>query len=76
MITMTFSCKECGLVKQPVQVPARETVEHDVVHYMKNVVTPIIADEHRRLSPNCKAETITDLMIPIDGAEFIGQQIE
>lgn len=78
MITVYFTCHQCGLVKQPVQVPARENPDVEaVVHWVKNIVAGCISREHDRLSPNCKIKTISDVMIPNPPeAEFIGQQIE
>ena len=75
MITVLFTCDKCGLKKQPLQVPAREHEGVDIRIYMEKM-TYWVADEHRRLSPNCDAEKITQLMIPTAGADFIGQQVE
>lgn len=78
VITVYFSCKKCGLVKHPVQVPAREDPDPEsVVYWMKEIVGGCISHEHDRVSPHCKIETISDVMIPMPPeAEFIGQQVE
>jgi hypothetical protein len=75
MITILFSCNECGIKKHKLQIPARESPEHNVCEYMK-MVAAWVGDEHKKISPNCKATKISDLMIPMDGADFIGQQVE
>lgn len=74
MITIMFSC-ECGLKSHKLQVPARETADEDIRIYMDKIAH-WINEEHHRVSPNCQATKITDLFIPIEGAEFIGQQVE
>ena len=76
MITVRFNCPQCGLIKHAVQVPAREHDQVDVVWWMKEVVTRAVASEHNRVSPQCRATTIEELIIPIENCEFIGQQIE
>jgi hypothetical protein len=76
MITIYFSCEGCGLVKQPLQVPAREDPETEAVIPWMNQTTAIISEEHRRLSPNCTAKELKNIMIPLEGAEFVGQQVE
>lgn len=75
MITIYFSCEGCGLVKHPLQVPAREHGDVSVVEWM-NHTAACISEEHRRVSPNCKADVMKNIMIPLEGAEFVGQQVE
>lgn len=74
MITVLFSCKACGLTKHALQVPARETPESDVCAWMRKT-TYHVRDEHERVSPQCR-NNVVDLMIPTEGSEFIGQQVE
>jgi len=77
MITVLFSCRACGLKDASVQVPARETPDDDVIHWMKEVVPYCIQDEHRRRSPHCTHNSASDVKIPMPPeAEFLGQQIE
>jgi hypothetical protein len=76
MITIYFSCEGCGLVKHPLQVPAREDPETEAVIPWMNQTAHCISDEHRRISPNCKALEMKNIMIPLEGAEFVGQQVE
>ena len=75
MITLMFSCDGCGLSKHPFQVPARETEDQSVLQWMEKVKM-WVGDEHCRVSPNCQSTTMKELMIPTEGAEFIGQQVE
>lgn len=75
MITCYYTCKACGTVKRPVQVPARTT--EDVVSWLRKVVAFAIGNDHRTHSPKCQATKMSDLMIPLPPeSEFIGQQIE
>lgn len=74
MITVMFSCKGCGLEKHKLQVPARDRTDVDVTAWVNQTMSHV-ADEHRRLSPNCK-ETKCDLYLPMQDAEFLGQQVE
>jgi hypothetical protein len=78
MITLRYSCPECGLVDIAVQVPAREDPEPEaVLTWMQQVVLPTVADDHNKRSPNCHPKELKDLKIPFDkNSEFIGQQIE
>lgn len=75
MITLMFTCKGCGLVDHKFQVPARESADHDVVAWMKKVEA-WVSDEHTRVSPKCTANKLDNLKIPMEGADFIGQQVE
>ena len=34
--------------------------------------TLLVAKEHRRLSPTCDAQELTELLIPVTGADRIG----
>lgn len=73
MVTVMFDCKACGLVKHPVQVPARTT--EDVCDWVAKVGV-WVGDEHRKVSPLCSSRTC-DLYLPNPaGSEFIGQQVE
>lgn len=69
-----YSCGECGINKVDVDVPARGRAV-DVVFWVQEVVARRIGDDHQKRSPDCKAKTIQNLMIPIsDDDEFIGQE--
>lgn len=76
MITVLYSCKKCGIVDRPVQVPAREHQDIDVVHWMQNIVARSVSIDHQQVSPSCIPDTLSDIKVPIADSEFIGQQIE
>jgi len=77
MITVLFSCSKCGLKDVPVQVPARESAQSDVVHWVKIVVGTAIGEAHEKMSPHCHPEVLDNIKIPAQPeAEFLGQQIE
>jgi hypothetical protein len=77
MITCKYSCPECGIVDQEVQVPARQSAQVDVVQWMEKVVFPTIGEDHKNRSPKCNPKELKNLMVPTPPeAEFIGQQIE
>jgi hypothetical protein len=80
MITVKYSCPQCGIKGREVQVPARDTAEADVTDWMNRTIR-IVGEDHLLVSPVCRTSNLTDLMFPlknVDGqeAEFIGQQIE
>lgn len=78
MITVQYSCPECGLKDVPVQVPAREDPdENAVVPWMHEQVIPSVTADHDKRSPKCHPKELKDLKIPLPpGSEFVGQQIE
>jgi hypothetical protein len=78
MITVLFSCTECGLVDVECQVRARPK-EEDVVKYVGQVVARAVQEKHTRLSILCEAKTIQDLKIPFDTDDpdgWIGKQTD
>ena len=77
MITVKYSCAECGLNDREVQVPARATEATDVCHWVGVTVAQCVSDDHSRISPSCRSDKASMLKIPMPKeAEFIGQQIE
>lgn len=77
MITVLFSCKECGLKDVPVEVRARESPEEDVILYVEKVIGKAVMEKHTRMSLLCDATTIQDLKVPIDPTDphdWIGKQ--
>jgi hypothetical protein len=80
MITVMYSCEECGVVDAKCEVPARDTEDEDVRDWMNRLIYIVSAD-HRSLHPKCKTKKLINLKIPLKGkdgpeAEFIGQQID
>ncbi len=69
-IPVRYSCTLCGTLKQTVQVPAREQHE-DLKRWMDKTIRLLGKDHHAR-SPLCMPKELHDLMIPVDGAEWIG----
>lgn len=75
MITVLFSCEECGVRDQAVEVTARKSHE-DISKWMNTTMIETVAARHYLLSPHCKAKKITALKIPLNNTDdaFIGQQ--
>lgn len=65
IITVKYSCAVCGLKDRDVMVPERDPAE-DVAHYLNVQLVPCITADHARFSPQCRAERITTIKIPID----------
>ena len=64
-----YSCIECGLSDTCCEVTARS--EEDVLVWMDYLILAI-AYNHSMRSPHCPAKSITDIKIPISGADKIG----
>lgn len=76
MITVLYSCEKCGIIDKPVQVPAREHHEIDVAYWMREVVGLAASLDHQQTSPHCRPDSLTNIKVPLGGADFIGQQVE
>jgi hypothetical protein len=76
MITIYYHCKACGLVKRPVEVPARPS-EQDLKEWME-IVKQRVADDHTMKSLTCESRHC-DLLIPVPPAggekTWIGMQV-
>lgn len=70
-INVKYSCDECGLEKAECEVPARAE-DTDVRFWVEYICGSAVRVDHYRRSPGCRANTISNLMIPISGADFIG----
>jgi len=68
-IPVRYSCVECGLKDVRCDVPARgsESVETWLIK-----TTHLLCDDHDRRSPNCCPKFLTDILIPIAGADKPG----
>lgn len=78
MITIKFSCEECGIKDEAVEVAARQENE-DLVKWVGSSVISAITFRHSMISPECKAQEITDLKIPIDDKDdhgWVGKQTD
>lgn len=64
MITVKYSCAQCGLVDRDVIVPERG--EEDVVTYVRDIIGACVGDDHQRISPHCQARKLTHVKIPLN----------
>jgi hypothetical protein len=69
-LTVRYTCTACGLHQVPCQVPARADTD-DLRLWVGETLT-LVATDHRRRSPACRATALTSLLIPITGADKIG----
>lgn len=67
--TCKYSCGLCGLKRIEIAVPARQ--EESVTDWMDATVRLVAAD-HRRRSPGCRAKELTELMVPMTGTKKVG----
>jgi len=69
-LTIFYTCDSCGINERPINVKAREKDEN-IVRWIEQV-TICISNDHSRVSPDCRAERMTNVKIPISGADQIG----
>lgn len=69
-ITVRYSCPNCGIKGRDVQMAARG--DEDVITWMEHTCIPTVSRDHAATSPLCTATSLSDLMIPITGAEKVG----
>jgi hypothetical protein len=70
-ITCKYSCDECGLHRVEVTVPARPK-SMDIARWVQNVAAYMVYADHSCRSPKCRSNTMSEMMIPITGAEILG----
>jgi hypothetical protein len=70
-ITCKYSCALCGLKRVAVEIPMRASDE-TAVHWMEQLVIPNLVADHEQRSPACHPETLSELLIPMAGADYIG----
>lgn len=70
MITIRYSCHLCRLEKVHCDVPERQEGA-DISDWMK-IVGAHLSDDHARRSPNCHPDSLSDVLIPVSGAQYIG----
>lgn len=73
MLTIKYTCDDCGLKDREVIVPEREHGQN-IVDYVQDFIGQCVKEDHSRVSPNCLATKITQLKIPIDPKTIIGQK--
>lgn len=79
MISIRFTCDECGIKDKLLRVPERKSKDSDVKFYIEQVIGNAIGWAHRELSPKCKAKCMTNLKIPIDDKDpdaWVGKQTD
>lgn len=72
-ITIKYSCCKCGINKRDLEVPARSEGE-DVVHWAEGLGEHM-AKDHAAISPFCRVDEFSDVMIPLDNRNQIGGEI-
>jgi hypothetical protein len=70
MITVMYSCAGCGVHRVSVAVPARG--DEPVVDWMEKTLMVTLGFDHSARSPFCESRSMSELMIPMTGAECIG----
>jgi hypothetical protein len=70
-LSVMYSCEKCGLKRVSVPVRTREADE-DVVHWVEVAVGSAIGDDHQSRSPHCRVSTMSEVMIPVTGADRVG----
>lgn len=68
-LTIFYSCDECELEKISLEVKARE--QEDVKTWLDATVR-MVAQDHLRRSPLCRAKKLKSIMIPVTGTNVIG----
>lgn len=69
-IKVQYSCHECGLYKAECEVPAR--ADKDLERWLEVLGQHLLAN-HMLRSPNCGAESLADVMIPMaHGSDRVG----
>src|SRR5262245_3322020 len=61
-ITVWYTCKQCGLVDQKLEVPERKRAV-DIVYWVQ-MVSSKVGQDHAERRPLCKNDKV-DLMIPV-----------
>jgi hypothetical protein len=73
MIRVQFTCRNCGLYRHSVRVRERHTKEH--IGGWMFAVAAAIGRTHDTLSPNCKADRMSEVLIPVpDDGSPIGSK--
>lgn len=69
-ITVLYSCNGCGLKRAEVSAPIRQP-DQDLMKWM-DTLGICLAQDHAKRSPDCTAHSCSDVMIPINGAQYVG----
>jgi hypothetical protein len=71
LIKVIYTCGTCGVKDREVIVPEREE-NQDVLKYVNSVAECIGAD-HASVSPNCRANKIKEVKIPVSKDGVVGK---
>ena len=71
MITVRYSCHDCGLEDVPCDVPERADPT-DIANWVQFVLADALYNDHRLRSPDCHVSAISEVKIPITGAKYLG----
>lgn len=67
MLVVKYSCKDCGIDRQPVLTTPRAEGQ-DIISFVGSVAASC-RNDHEKRSPGCKPQTFSEIMIPApDGA--------
>jgi hypothetical protein len=69
-IEVRYTCRLCGVHDARVAIKARG--EEDVKTWMDQTMIQAVARDHSKRSPRCPATSISEVKIPITGADKIG----
>ncbi len=64
-----YSCNLCGIHRVTVEVPAREN--EDLGAWMRTL-TLRLQEDHGRRSPDCHADKLDEVLVPMDGRTKVG----
>lgn len=62
-IQCRYSCKQCGIFRRTVTVPARG--DENVVDWLNKVACVALAADHARQSPSCRIESLSEVLVPM-----------
>jgi hypothetical protein len=72
-VAVLYSCPECGVRGRAVQVRARG--EEDVLEWVKDACVPAISRDHELTSPECEAESMQNIKLPVGSGKMVGKVI-
>lgn len=73
-LTVFYSCFACGLDDVMCEAPVRQKYE-DVFVWMEKL-SYVLSDDHDARSPECHVSVLSNIKVPIDGANMIGGPVK
>ncbi len=72
-----YTCADCGLKRQMVDVPERDPNAMNVVAWLETVAVPLLMTDHRRKSPLCQPKTLEEVGIQHSGdpGDHVGTKV-